>query len=110
MRAGVLAVLIAVLASPLLPQCNDAPVLSDPFRSSILDLTIDGNDLWAANAYGLALYDRTFDPPKLSSLIAGPGVTRIVRLGGGGLAYAGSGNSIAVARKNGHALQLLRTV
>ena len=109
MRAWVLAVLIAVLASPLLPQCSFTPVFSDPFRSSILDLAIDGSDLWAATAYGLALYDRSVDPPRLSSSIAIPGTTRVVRLGNG-LAYAASGNAIAVVRKSGHSLQLLRTV
>jgi hypothetical protein len=109
MRARVLAVLIAVLATPLLPQCNFTPVLSDPFRSSILDLAIDGNDLWAATGYGLALYDRSVDPPRLSGLIAIPGVTRDVPVANG-LAYAASGNSIAVVRKNGRSLQLIRTI
>src|ERR1043166_9270201 len=105
-----LAVVIGLLlASPLLPQCNFTPVLSDPFRSSILDLAIDGNDLWAATGYGIALYDRSVDPPRLSSLIAIPGTTRDVRLANG-LAYAASGNAIAVVRKNGRSLQLIRTV
>src|SRR5437868_10053563 len=109
MRAWVLAVLIAVLASPLLPQCNFTPVLSDQFRSSILDLAIDGNDLWAATSYGLSLYDRSVDPPRLVASIPVPGTTRFLRLGNG-LAYAGSGNSIAVVRKSGRSLQLIRTV
>src|SRR5438477_5343979 len=109
MRAWVLAVLIAVLAAPLFSQCNFTNVLSDPFRASILDLALDGNDLWAATGYGVSLYDRTVDPPRLESTVAVPGLTRIIRLGGG-FGYAGSGNSIAVLKKNGRALQLIRTV
>jgi len=109
MRAWVLAFLIAVLATPVLPQCNFSNVLSDPFRTSILDLALDGNDLWAATSYGVSLYDRTVDPPRLESVVAVPGVTRIIRLSGG-LGYAGSGNAIAVLRKNGRTLQLIRTI
>jgi len=107
--ARVLAVLLIVLASPIFPQCNFTPVLSDPFRSSILDLAIDGNDLWAATSYGLALFDRSVDPPRLTATLAVPGTTRVIRLGNS-LVYAGSGNSIAVVRKNGRALQLVRMV
>src|SRR5256712_6460114 len=109
MRARVLAVLSFLLALPALPQCNFTPVFSDQFRSSILDLAIDGNDLWAATSYGVALYDRSVDPPRLVAAVAVRGATRLLRLGNG-LAYAGSGNSLAVLRKNGRALQLIRTV
>ncbi len=110
MPSPVLAVVIGLLiSSPALPQCNFTPVLSDPFRSSILDLAIDGNDLWAATSYGLALFDRSVDPPRLTATLAVPGTTRVIRLGNS-LVYAGSGNSIAVVRKNGRALQLVRMV
>ena len=96
---------IALLAA----TCNIAPVLSDQFRSSFLDLAVDGNDLWAATSYGVALYDRSFDPPRLVASLPVPGTTRLIRLGTG-VAYAGSGNAIAVIRKNGRALQLVRTI
>src|SRR5437867_3571340 len=109
MRVCVLAVLIVLIALPALPQCNFAPVLSDQFRSSILDLAIDGNDLWAATSYGLSLYDRSVDPPRLVASLPIAGATRLVRLGNG-LAYAGSGNAIAIVRKNGRSLQLTRTI
>src|SRR5207253_2663694 len=89
--------------------CNIAPVLSDQFRSSILDLAVDGNDLWAATSYGVAVYDRSVDPPRLVAAVAVPGTTHLLRLGNG-VAYAGSGNSLAVLLKNGRALQLIRTV
>ena len=110
MRARALAVLIAVFAAvPLPAQCNFSPVLSDPFRSSILDLAIDGNDLWAATGYGVALYDRSVDPPRFVATVAVPGLTREIRVAAGTV-YAASGNSIAVVRKNGSALQLVRTI
>ncbi|PYQ47137.1 MAG: hypothetical protein DMF59_19695 [Acidobacteria bacterium] len=96
---------IAVFAA----TCNIAPVLSDQFRSSIVDLAVDGNDLWAATSYGVAVYDRSVDPPRLVASLPVPGTTRLVRLGNG-VAYAGSGNTIAVIRKSGRSLQLLRTV
>src|SRR5438105_3948048 len=108
-RVAAAALAIALLPLPALPQCNLSPVLSDQFRSSILDLAIDGNDLWAATSYGLSLYDRSVDPPRLVASIPVPGTTRFLRLGNG-LAYAGSGNSIAVVRRSGRSLQLIRTV
>src|SRR5262249_25158461 len=89
--------------------CNIAPILSNPFRSSILDLAVDGNDLWAATAYDVSLYDRGVDPPRLGASLSVPGTTRLIRPGNG-LAYAGSGNSIVVIRKNGRSLQLVRSV
>ena len=95
---------IAVFAA----TCNIAPVLSDQFRSSILDLAVDGSDLWAATSYGVAVYDRSVDPPRLVAALPVPGTTRLIRLGNG-VAYAGSGNTIAVIRKSGRSLQLLRT-
>ncbi|HEY6843707.1 MAG TPA: hypothetical protein VI391_06020, partial [Thermoanaerobaculia bacterium] len=110
MRARGLAVLIVLLsAAPVLPQCNFNPVLSDPFRSTIFDLAIDGNDLWTATGYGVSLYDRSVDPPAIEATIPIAGSTRIVRLAGGKV-YAASGNTIAVVRKNGRALQIERTI
>src|SRR5437773_8176623 len=110
MTLGVLAVLAVVVATPPAPPpCNIGPGVSYQFRSSILDLAVDGNDLWAATSYGVSLYDRSADPPRLIASIPVAGATRLVRLGNG-LAYAGSGNTIAVIRKNGRSLQLLRTI
>jgi len=84
-------------------------VFSDQFRSTALDLAVDGNDLWVATSYGLALYDRSIDPPAFVASIAIPGTTRVVRLANGN-AYAGSGSSVAVVRKSGRTLQLVQTV
>src|SRR5437763_376570 len=104
---------VAVLVSFLLvpsafPQCTVSPIFSAQFRSTFNDLSLDGNDLWTATSYGLALYDRGVDPPALVASIALPGTTRGVRVLNGS-AYAGSGNAIAVVQKNSRALTLLRT-
>src|SRR5207302_2734867 len=70
---------------------------------------IDGNDLWAATSYGVSLYDRSVDPPVLIASLALPGITRAVRVANG-IAYAGSGSTLFVVRKNRRALQLVRGI
>ncbi|MGH9423388.1 MAG: hypothetical protein ACRD3J_25670, partial [Thermoanaerobaculia bacterium] len=103
------AISILFLAVSAFPQCNLTQVASIPFRASYLDISIDGNDLWAATSYGLSLYDRSVDPPVLVASLPLPGITRTVRASNG-LAYAGSGSTIFVVRKNGRSLQLVRGV
>ncbi|HYM60868.1 MAG TPA: hypothetical protein VEZ11_08245, partial [Thermoanaerobaculia bacterium] len=76
---------------------------------SILDLSIDGNDLWAASAYGVQLYDRQADPPAIVASVPVSGVTRLVRAANG-VAYVASGSSLYVMRKNGHAIELVRSM
>lgn len=110
MLARVVAVLTTILtAASLLAQCNFTPVASDQFRSSVLDLAVDGNDLWAATSYGIALYDRSVTPPRLMTSVAIPGTTRLVRVSNG-VAYVGSGNALVIVRKNGRALQVVRSI
>src|SRR3954453_10568432 len=102
------AVLIGLFAIPVFPQCTVSPIFSTQFRSTFNDLALDGNDLWTATSYGLALYDRGVDPPAFVASIALPGTTRVVRVLNGS-AYVASGNAIAVVQKNGRALKLVRT-
>src|ERR1051325_57232 len=109
MRAWVCCLFLSFLALPVSAQCNLSLVHSDPFRSTFLDVAIDGSDLWAATSYALTLYDRSVDPPAYVASIALPGTTRVVRLANGN-AYAGSGSSVDVVRKNGRALQLTTSV
>lgn len=90
-------------------QCSFNPVLSAPYRASVLDVFLDGNDLWTATSYGVQLYDRTITPPQLVASLAVPGITRVVRASNG-IAYAGSGSAIHVIRKNGRSLQLVRSI
>lgn len=103
------AISLLFLPAAAFPQCNLTPVASIPFRSSYLDIAIDGNDLWAATSYGLSLYDRSVDPPVLVAALPLPGITRVVRATNG-LAYAGSGTTLYIVRKNGRALQAVRGI
>jgi hypothetical protein len=108
---GRVAVAISLLFLPAaaFSQCNLTQVASVPFRASYLDIAIDGSDLWAATSYGLSLYDRGVDPPALVASLPLPGITRIVRATNG-LAYAGSGATLYIVRKNGRSLQLVRGI
>jgi len=99
-------VLLFLLIPAALPQCDFSLVKSAPFRSSVLDLAIDGNDLWVANAYGVQLFDRSVDPPVLVATVAVPSRTSIIRARGT-VAYAGSGGRIFTIQKNGKSLQLV---
>ncbi|HEV7920159.1 MAG TPA: hypothetical protein VGR02_05150 [Thermoanaerobaculia bacterium] len=98
---------LSLLAVPALPQCNLTPQYSGQYRSSVLDAAVDGNDLWTATSYGVQLLDRRVDPPAAMTSIAIPGITRVVRASNG-TAYAASGTRIAIVRRNGNALQLVR--
>ncbi len=112
MRGRVAALTLLLLFSlSARPQCTLAPVYSAPFRSSILDLAADNasNDLWAATSYGVSLYDRSADPPRLVASLPIAGTTKIIRLANG-IAYAGSGSTIAFIRKTGSTLQVFRTI
>ncbi len=106
-KIGIFAFLIT--AGTALAQCDYKPQFSAPFRASILDLSIDNNDLWAATGYGVQLYDRSVDPPRLVASIGIAGVTSVVR-GSNGVAYAGGTNGIAVIRRSGSSLQLARMI
>jgi hypothetical protein len=110
MLGRVAAVVISVLfATTAFPQCNLTPVASAQFRSTILDLAVDGNRLWAATTYGLTLYDLDVDPPQILDSIPLAGSTRTVRARSG-VAYAGSGSAIQVVRWDGRQLQLAGAV
>jgi hypothetical protein len=103
-------VIASLVAAPALPQCSYSLVRSAQFRSSALDLSLDGIDLWVATSYGLSLYDRSFDPPKLLASVAVPGTTRLVRAQNG-TAYAGSGSSLVIVQRTGpHSLAIVRTI
>jgi hypothetical protein len=106
MPGRVAAVLISLLlTAPAFPQCNLTPVAGAQFRSTIFDLSIDGNRGWAATGYGITLYDLDVDPPLILDTIGLPGTTRVVRAANG-VAYVASGSAIQVVRWNGRALQL----
>jgi hypothetical protein len=108
---GRVAVAVSLIFLPVVafPQCNLTQVASVPFRASYLDVAIDGNDLWTATSHGVSLYDRGVDPPSLIASLPLPGITRVVRVANG-IAYAGSGSTLYIVRKNGRALQLVRGI
>lgn len=110
MRGRASAVLFSLLlAAPVFAQCPYRLDASWQFRASYLDLSIDGNDLWAATGYGVQLIDRSADPPRLIASAAIPGLTRVIR-GRDGVAYAGSGTSVFVLRKNGAQIEQIRSL
>ncbi len=111
MRGRVLLLLfsIFILSTTAFPQCDYHLQYSGGYRASIYDLWVDGNDLWAATGYGVQLFDRSIDPPQLVATVAVPGLTRVVRAANG-IAYAGGNSGIAVVRKNGASLQLVRMI
>jgi hypothetical protein len=94
-----------LLILPAFGQCTYQRLSTWSFRSSYLDLAIDGNDLWAATGYGVQLFDRSAEPLRPSAAIAVPGLTRIVRARDG-VAYAGSGTAVYVVRKTGAGLEV----
>lgn len=109
MAGRVTAVLFLFLAHPLFPQCQYQLEYSGQFRSSFLDLSIDGSDLWAATGYGVQRFDRSTDPPRVVGTVALPGLTQRVRARAG-VAYVASGTSIHVVRKGERELDRVRSV
>lgn len=90
-------------------QCDYRLQYSGEYRASIFDIFIDGNDLWTASGYGIQLYDRSVDPPRLMASAGIPGLTRVVRASNG-IAYAAGSMGIAVVRREGRALKVVRTI
>jgi hypothetical protein len=95
--------------SPAFPQCSFVQSYSGQYRSSVLDIATDGNELWAATSYGVQLYDRATDPPRFVAAVAVPGVTRSVRARGG-IAYVGSGSALYLVRRNGSTISIVSSV
>lgn len=98
-----------LIASAATPQCNYRLEHSAPLRATYFDAAIDGNDLWTATGYGVQLFDRSMDPPRLAMSIAVPETTRSIDVRDG-IAYAGSGTAVHVVRRVGDQLQLVRSL
>jgi hypothetical protein len=108
-RAILLFLSTLVLTSPASPQCNYRLESSAPLRATYFDALFEGNDLWTATGYGVQLFDRTVDPPRLISSVAVPETTRSIDVRDG-VAYAGSGTAVHVVQKSGGQLQLVRSL
>lgn len=107
---GRVAVLLLVLLSSLaaFPQCTWTPRDSASFRTTALDLSIDGALVWLATGYGIQLLDNR--GTRIAGAVALPGSTRVVRADGRGLAYVGSGSRLYVLRRDGSTVSVVRFV
>lgn len=108
-RAVAVSLVLFLSAGAAFPQCDFTQRYSGQYRSSVLDIAIDGNDLWAATSYGVQLFDRSVTPPRSIDLVAIPGITRVVRASAG-ISYAGSGSAIFVLRRSGDGIAIVNSV
>lgn len=99
MRGRVKAVLVGfiLLSSNLAADCTWTPRQSAQFRTTALDLSVDGNFVWLATGYGVQLLEGT----DIVASVALPGSTRVVVADGHGSAWAGSGSRVYVLRRDG---------
>jgi len=103
MRGCVKAVLFLLLfSSSVSGDCSWTPRRSVGFRTTALDLAIDGEFLWLATGYGVQLISNG----RIVSNVAVPGLTSVVASDGAGLAYAGSGSRVYALRREGNAVRL----
>lgn len=107
-KAVVLLSLLVLLSSNAVADCSKwTATTSSPFRTTALDLSVDANFLWVATGYGVQLLENG----RIVDAIGLPGTTRVVRAhGGNGIAYAGSGSSIYVLRRDGRSISTLASV
>ncbi|HEX8253965.1 MAG TPA: hypothetical protein VF846_12530, partial [Thermoanaerobaculia bacterium] len=97
---------LLLLSSSLSADCNWTPRTSAQFRTTALDLSIDGNFVWLATGYGVQLLEGA----RVVDALALPGNTRVIHADGNGFAYVGSGARIYVLQRNGREITLVRSV
>jgi hypothetical protein len=111
-RAVVLSFLLPLLSfflsRDVQGQCSWTPRVSIPFRTTALDVSVDGANVWLATGYGVQLLAN--DATRVAGSVALPGSTRVVLADGRGTAYAGSGSRIHVLRNNGGTISVVRSV
>lgn len=98
--------LLILVPSSLEADCTWSPRQSTQFRTTALDLSVDGPFVWLATGYGVQLLEGTRGVDSLAI----PGLTRVVQADNLGLAYVGSGARIHVVRRDGRKLTLVRSV
>lgn len=106
---ALLALLALLAAYPAAAQCAFTPVFDGAYRSTALDASADGNDLWVATSWGLELYDASVDPPRPVITVPLGGTTSAV-LATGGKVYVGSGTKLLVLTKSGESVSMLGSV
>ncbi|MEO6488008.1 MAG: hypothetical protein ABIO78_08730 [Thermoanaerobaculia bacterium] len=111
MRGRVIFLLFSLLllgSSAATAQCNFQFDYSAQFRASFVDIAVDGNDLWAATVYGVQLFDRTVEPPRLFASLALPGTSHAIEARDG-TAFVGSGSVLHAVRRADSRLQVTST-
>jgi hypothetical protein len=97
--AGLLSLFLSL---PIVADCSWQPRFSGAFRTTALDLAVDGNYLWVATGYGISLFERTSGGLNPLHSVALPGTSRTIVITGDGWAYAGSGSKVFALRRDGN--------
>jgi hypothetical protein len=87
-------------------QCNWTPRYSAQLRTTALDVSVLGTEVWVATSYGVQLVENE----RIVASVALPGVTRTVHAAASGLAYVGSGSRIYAIRRVGETLRIAGSV
>jgi len=103
---SILILLLLSLAPIAHAQCPWTPRYSGHFRTTALDVSVDGNFVWLATGYGVQLLEQN----TILDSVAIPGSTRVVQTDGTGLAYVGSGSRLYVLRREGKSIRVIRNV
>ncbi|HEU4887300.1 MAG TPA: hypothetical protein VFV49_05395, partial [Thermoanaerobaculia bacterium] len=107
MKAVFLSILLLISSNAVADCSQWTATTSSQFRTTALDLSVDGNFLWLATGYGVQL----FENGRLLDSVPLPGTTRTVRAhGGNGIVYAGSGSSVYVLRRDGRSITTLTSI
>jgi len=98
------------IASPALAACSWVSRYSGQFRTTAWDVAVDADGLiWLATDYGVQLLEPAAgSPPRFVDSVPIAGSTRVLAISGG-LVYAGSGTRVYVLRRNGRALEVIRS-
>ena len=102
---SVFLLLFLSLPSVAQSQCAWTPRFSGQFRTTALDVSVDGSFVWLATGYGVQLLEQN----QILDSVAIPGTTRVIETDGTGLAYAGSGARVYVLRREGKSIRVLRS-
>lgn len=102
---SVLLFLFLSFSSVAQSQCPWTARYSGQFRTTALDVSVDGSFVWVATGYGVQLLEQN----HILDSVAIPGLTRVIESDGTGLAYAGSGARVHVLRREGKNIRVLRS-
>src|SRR5688500_11707432 len=99
-RVAAVLLLLSIVSLDSSGQCEYTPQFSGQFRSTVYDVAVDGNYLWAATGYGVQLLQIITGVPEVVDAVALIGPTRNIVAAGQNIAYAGSGSRVFVLRRN----------